>query len=120
MNNNLVYENTQDEIKTELINGKVFTMSPRPRLEHNIVLGNIFGLFWTYLKGKTCRAYCDGVDVFIDEKNRFIPDVMIVCNPSIRKKDGIYGAPDLVVEVLSPSTAYNDRFRKKKYMLKQE
>ena len=50
MNNNLVYENTQDEIKTELINGKVFTMSPRPRLEHNIVLGNIFGLFWTYLK----------------------------------------------------------------------
>lgn len=118
MNNNLVYENTQNEIKTELINGKVFMMSPRPRLEHNIVLGNIFGLFWTYLKGKTCRAYCDGVDVFINEKNRFIPDVMIVCNPSIRKKDGIYGAPDLVVEVLSPSTAHNDRFRKKEIYAK--
>ena len=37
------------------------------------------------------------------KKIDLFPDVMIVCNPSIRKKDGIYGAPDLVVEVLSPS-----------------
>ena len=43
MNNNLVYENTQDEIKTDLINGKDFMMSPRPRWDHTLVLGNIFG-----------------------------------------------------------------------------
>ncbi len=118
MNDNLAYINDQEEIKTELINGKVFMMSPRPRLEHNTVLGNIFSEFRSYLKGKICRAYCDGVDVFIDDKNRFVPDVMIVCNPNIRKKDGIHGAPDLVVEVLSPSTAHNDRFRKKEVYAK--
>ena len=43
---------------------------------------------------------------------------MIVCDPNIRKKDGIHGAPDLVVEVLSPSTAHNDRFRKKEIYAK--
>lgn len=118
MNNNLVYINDQEETKTELINGKVFMMSPRPRLEHAIVCTNITSEFRNYLKGKTCRAYGDGVDVFIDEKNRFIPDVMIVCNPDIRKKDGIHGAPDLVVEVLSPSTAHNDRFKKKEIYAK--
>lgn len=118
MSDNLAYVNDQEEIKTELINGKIFMMSPRPRLEHGTVCTNIASEFRHYLKGKTCRAYCDGVDVFINEKNRFIPDVMIVCDPNIRKKDGIHGAPDLVVEVLSPSTAHNDRFRKKEIYAK--
>lgn len=118
MSDNLAYVNDQEETKTELINGKIFMMSPRPRLEHGTVCTNIASEFRHYLKGKTCRAYCDGVDVFINEKNRFIPDVMIVCDPNIRKKDGIHGAPDLVVEVLSPSTAHNDRFRKKEIYAK--
>lgn len=118
MSDNLAYVNDQEEIKTELINGKIFMMSPRPRLEHGTVCTNIASEFRHYLKGKTCRAYCDGVDVFINDNNRFIPDVMIVCDPNIRKKDGIHGAPDLVVEVLSPSTAHNDRFRKKEIYAK--
>ena len=99
--------------KTELIHGKIYAMSPRPRLEHGTVCTNIVSEFRNYLKGKSCRAYGDGVDLFLNDKNRFIPDVMIVCNPDIRKKDGIHGTPDLVVEVLSPSTAQNDRWRKK-------
>lgn len=101
------------KIKTELINGKVVMMSPRPRIAHNAVITNIVSEFRQYLKGKRCRAFCDGVDVYLDDKNRFIPDVMIVCNNNIIKEDGIHGAPDLVVEVLSPSTAKNDKFTKK-------
>lgn len=119
MDNTLSYINEQkEEENTEMINGKVYMMSPRPRLEHGTVCTNIASEFRAYLKGKTCRAYGDGIDVFLDEKNRFIPDAMIVCNPDIRKKDGIHGAPDLVVEVLSPSTAHNDRFRKKEIYAK--
>ena len=88
-------------------------MSPRPRVEHATVCTNIACEFRSYLKGKTCRAFCDGVDVFLDENNRFIPDTMIVCNPDIIKHDGIHGAPDLVVEVLSKTRAKNDRSKKK-------
>lgn len=54
-----------------------------------------------------------GYDLYLNEKDHFIPDVMIVCDPDKVKKDGVYGAPDLVVEVLSPSTAKRDRGYKK-------
>ena len=99
--------------KTELINGKIFLMSPRPRITHATVCTNIVSEFKQHLRGKKCRTFCDGVDVFLDEKNRFIPDAMIICNLDIIKEDGIHGAPDLVVEVLSKTTVQNDRGRKK-------
>lgn len=111
---NLAYIDDRNiKIKTELIDGKIFMMSPRLRVEHATVCTNIASEFRSYLKGKTCRAFCDGVDVFLDENNRFVPDTMIVCNPDIIKHDGIHGAPDLVVEVLSKTTAKNDRSKKK-------
>lgn len=111
---NLAYIDDRNiKIKTELIDGKIFMMSPRPRVEHATVCTNIASEFRSYLKGKTCRAFCDGVDVFLDENNRFVPDTMIVCNPDIIKHDGIHGAPDLVVEVLYKTTAKNDRSKKK-------
>ena len=112
---NLAYKEEfyRDERKSELIDGEVVMMSPRPRLNHGIVCTNIISEFRQYLKGKTCRAFADGVDLFLDEKNHFIPDAMIVCNRDIMKHDGIHGAPDLVVEVLSPSTAKNDRWKKR-------
>ncbi len=47
------------------------------------------------------------------DEDRFIPDVMIVCDPDKIKPDGVHGAPDLVVEVLSPSTMRNDKTYKK-------
>lgn len=93
----------------EIINGKTFLMSPRPRPEHNTIIANLTILFGNYLWNKPCHVYSDGVDVLLDEKNLFIPDVMIVCNKDIIHRDAIYGAPDLVVEVLSPSTTRNDR-----------
>lgn len=93
----------------ELIEGKVVMMSPRPLTSHNMVLTHISHIFEDYLWDKPCIPFSDGVDVYLDEKNHYIPDVMIVCNRDIIKPEGIYGAPDLVVEVLSPSTAKNDR-----------
>lgn len=102
------------KLRTELIDGKIVMMSPRPRINHARVCFNIGLAFGQYLKGKKYQAFGDGVDVYLDDKNRFIPDVMIVCNPDIIRKDAIYGAPDLVVEVLSHSTEKNDRTKKKR------
>ena len=94
---------------TELIEGKICLMSPKPRVSHTLVASRIYRIFADYLEGKTCMALSDGYDVFLDEENHYVPDAMIVCDRSKTKNDGIHGAPDLVVEVLSPSTMTRDR-----------
>jgi len=102
-----------DPPKEELIGGKIIMMSPMPTLNHNFAASNIFHIFKKYLKGKTCTAIADGSDVFLTKKDRVVPDVMVVCDRNMLKKDGVYGAPDLIVEVLSPSTAKRDKGYKK-------
>ena len=110
MNENLAY---QEEQREELINGKAVAMSPRPSVNHNRIASNIFWVFENYLRKKRCTPFADGTDLYLTENDRFIPDVMIVCDPDKIKSDGIHGAPDLVVEVLSPSTMRNDKTHKK-------
>lgn len=109
MNENLAY---QEEPRKELLNGKIFLMSS-PSVNHNRVASHIYYAFQTYLKNKNCEAFSDGVDVYLTDDDRVIPDAMIVCNKNIIKKDGIHGVPDLIVEVLSPGTAKNDKGYKK-------
>ncbi|WP_193769094.1 Uma2 family endonuclease [Metasolibacillus meyeri] len=101
------------EPRYEIIDGETIMMSPRPTLNHNRVITNLAVVFDKYLDGKKCEYFTDGVDVHFDEKNRVIPDSMIVCNTDILKPNGIYGTPDLIVEVLSPSTARKDKGDKK-------
>lgn len=109
MNGNLAY---QEEPREELLGGRIYMMSS-PTVNHSQIASNIYYAFRSYLKGKTCRPFNDGVDVYLTENDRVIPDAMIVCNKNIIRLDGIHGAPDLVVEVLSPGTAKNDRGYKK-------
>ncbi len=109
MNTNLAY---QDEWREELINGEAVAMSPAAS-NHNRIAGDIYGIFWSYLKGKKCEPFGDGEAVFLTKKDHFIPDFMVVCDPDKVKDDGVHGAPDLVVEVLSPGTAKNDRGHKR-------
>lgn len=106
----------EQELRYEYYNGVPVCMSPRPAVNHTIVADNITHIFRDYLDGKPCMAFSDGVDVHLDDEDKdwVIPDAMIVCNQDIIKDDGIYGAPDLVVEVLSPSTAKHDRRTKLK------
>lgn len=102
-----------EELWTEIVDGKVIAMSPRPSINHHRVSLNIANLFSRFLKENTYQVFGDGVDLFLSGQNRFIPDGMIVCNLDKIKRDGVYGAPDLVIEVLSPSTARYDRGPKK-------
>ncbi len=109
MSNNLAY---QEERREELINGKVVAMAPASA-GHTYVSDNILNIFKNYLRGKKCIPFGDGLLVYLTEKEKFVPDVMIVCDRDKIKADGVHGAPDLVVEVLSPTTAKNDRTHKK-------
>lgn len=110
MNTNLAY---QEEIWEELINGQVVAMSPRPRFNHNHIASNIYVIFRNYLRGRKCTPIMDGTDLYLTGKDRFVPDFMVVCDRDKIQEDGVHGAPDLVVEVLSPRTVMNDRKHKK-------
>ncbi|MCI8552207.1 MAG: Uma2 family endonuclease [Lawsonibacter sp.] len=110
MNSNLAY---QDELRGELINGEVVAMSSSPTFNHNRVASRIYRAFENYLEGKRCTAIADGTDLYLTQEDRLIPDMMVVCDRDKIRRDGVHGAPDLVVEVLSPSTARNDRMHKK-------
>jgi len=109
MEGNLAY---QEERREELIGGKVVAMVPAST-NHTFITGNIYYLFAHYLRRKQCTPIVDGSTVFLTKTDHFVPDMMVVCDPDKIKPDGIHGAPDLVVEVLSPSTAKNDRTHKK-------
>ena len=121
---NLAQDLRYDNRKYEIINCNVVNMAPLAFESHASIAGNIYGIFYTYLKGKRCKAYIDSMyvrldkikNVILSDKNKndkLIPDVMVVCNRDIIQNDGVYGAPDLVVEVLSKSTSARDKGIKK-------
>ena len=96
----------------EVIDGKVVMMAPA-RVNHHRVSGNIYRIFSSFLKGRKCEPFQDGVGVILSDTEQYIPDMMVVCDPDKVQDKGVVGAPDLVVEVLSPGTAKNDRGHKK-------
>ena len=110
MDNNLAY---QESFREELINGKLVAMSPAAT-NHNRIAGNIFAMFHQYLKGKQCVPFGDGEKVFLTDTDHYVPDFMIVCDRNKIKPDGVHGTPDLVMEILSPSTGAYDKGRKKR------
>jgi len=100
-----------DDKDYEVINGQIY-MKARPNMNHVSIAGNIYAIFKRFLKSKVCKTYMEP-DLFLDDENNVIPDVVILCDINKKKYKGIYGAPDLVVEVLSPSTAKRDISEKK-------
>ena len=110
----------EDE-RAEIINGEVIMMSPPPSRAHQEISGEMFRQLANYLEGKKCRVYHAPFAVRLFEKDgdspedvetMVEPDISIVCNPSKLDKHGCKGAPDMVVEVLSPSTRRHDRLVK--------
>ncbi|MCD8022992.1 MAG: Uma2 family endonuclease [Lachnospiraceae bacterium] len=101
-----------EEQRVELIDGVIYDMAA-PTYIHQAAAYMICRFFEEYIRKQhgVCRAVVAPVDVQLDCDDRTIvqPDVMIVCDRSKFRKGRIYGAPDLIVEVLSPSTSKKDR-----------
>ncbi|MCL2057879.1 MAG: Uma2 family endonuclease [Oscillospiraceae bacterium] len=102
-----------DDRGYEILNGKMVSLSPRANPRHSEVSGNIFAIFHRHLRGKKCRAYMESPEVYFSENDVVVPDVFVVCDPGKIQANHVVGAPDIIVEVLSPSTAKNDRDYKK-------
>ena len=110
MDGNLAYKL---EPREEIIGGKMVMMAT-PTSNHNRVTRNLANIFGSFLKGRVCEYFSDREALFLEEDmEEYQPDGMVVCDPDKVKDKGVYGAPDLVVEVLSPSTARYDRGRKR-------
>ncbi|MDI3327863.1 MAG: Uma2 family endonuclease [Alicyclobacillaceae bacterium] len=113
------YLTWDDGQRWELIEGVPYNMTQAPSPRHQEILGNIFGLFFNYLDRKDCKAYLAPFDVRLSESDReqdilnvVQPDLSIVCDPGKIDHRGCKGAPDLVVEILSPETAKRDKGQK--------
>jgi Uma2 family endonuclease len=100
----------------EIIDGVPYAMAA-PSIKHQRIAGRIYSELSGFLKGKPCEAFIAPLDVCLFgkgnfDKNYVQPDVFVVCDKSKIEERRCNGAPDLVVEVLSPSTEVNDFFCK--------
>ena len=105
------YYGLTDDHRVELIDGVIYDMSS-PSSIHQIILSKIWSQFDKYItshKG-SCIAMLAPIDVQLDCNNKTIlqPDIFILCDRDKLKHHVVYGAPDLVVEILSPSTQNKD------------
>lgn len=116
------YENLlelDDGKRYELIDGIIYEMSA-PTTLHQEIVGEIYAQLHNYLKGKKCKAFVAPLDVCLSgvknpkkEYNVVQPDILVVCDENKLTKDmGIQGAPDLAIEVLSPTSRKHDTFIK--------
>jgi Uma2 family endonuclease len=110
------YLEWDDDGRWEIIEGLVFDMTPAPSVKHQGVLMELSRQFANYLINKKCRVFTAPLDVILPESsensedihNVVQPDLIVVCDPEKLDEKGCRGAPDLVVEILSPSTAQKD------------
>jgi len=114
------------EERVELIKGKIFEMSPAPNRLHQEIAGKLYLRLGTFLYNNPCKVYIAPFDVRLPRKSKndkdittvLQPDLCVICNPSKLDVRGCIGAPDIVVEVLSPSN--NKKELKNKYEVYEE
>lgn len=100
--------------RVELLKGRLLPMAA-PNVKHQTISYNLGGLLWTQLKGKSCRAFTAPFDVRLplpkskatkDKLDTVVqPDLCVICDQDKLDKQGCIGAPDLVVEILSPGNS---------------
>jgi len=115
------YRTWPDEERWELIDGRAWAMSPAPKRRHQKLSGRLFAKIYGFLEGRTCEVYEAPFDVLMpqadeadDEVDTVVqPDIVVFCDKSKLTERGARGAPDLAIEILSPSTSkkdMNDKF----------
>jgi Uma2 family endonuclease len=114
------YLSWPDEERWELIDGVAYCMSPAPAPRHQEHLVELVSQFAAHLRRKPCRVYVAPFDVRLpdgdeaDEKIRTVvqPDLVVICDATKIDERGCRGAPDLAIEILSPSTGSKDQVQK--------
>ncbi len=100
---------TRDEKKYELIDGIVL-MSPRPNYRHQEIMSRLNIEIGTYLKGKNCKVFTEA-EIELND-NVLIPDISVICGLDNSNFQRYKKAPEIVIEIISPSSQYTDAFTK--------
>ena len=114
------YLSWDESDRVELLDGELIMMAPPARIHQEISV-ELMRQLANFLEGKRCRVYHapfavrlfeqDG-DTPEDVKTVVEPDISVVCDPGKLDGRGCKGAPDMVMEILSPSTQRHDRLVK--------
>lgn len=112
--------------RVELFRGKILKMSPAPNRKHQEVAGALFLEMGLLFRNKPCRVYISPFDVRLPRKSKkdqeiftvVQPDLCIICDREKLDEKGCVGAPDLIIEILSPGNS--KREMKDKYQLYEE
>lgn len=102
-----------DEERWEIIDGVAYDMSPAPRIRHQKIVVLLARKIGDKVEEKGCTLLLAPTDVVFDEYNVVQPDVIVVCARNKITEANIQGAPDLIVEVLSPGTELKDKREKR-------
>ncbi|MFM9968873.1 MAG: Uma2 family endonuclease [Burkholderiales bacterium] len=116
------YLDWPEDVRYELIDGVAYLMAPAPTVRHQEIAGEIFRQIANALEDKPCRVLIAPVDVLLPKTNEadarvdtvVQPDLMVVCDQSKIGERRVRGAPDFIVEVLSPATASHDMVIKRR------
>lgn len=106
---------TFDEM-VEIIKGKIFKMSPAPSATHQRISGRLFTMISNIIWNKQCQVFSAPFDVILPVKGKDFmqsdrivqPDIVVICDQSKIKERGCFGAPDWIIEILSPHTSKKD------------
>lgn len=112
------YLTWMDDVRRELFDGFIKLMTPAPSRKHQGISFNLSGLFRNYLINKPCKAYYAPSDVRLpkvkskksdqDIYTVVQPDLYVVCDLSKLDDRGCLGAPDLIIEIISPKNSQRD------------
>lgn len=110
------YLQWDDDQRWELIEGVAFNMTPAPSRKHQQVSMELARQISNFLKGKQCEVYASPFDVRLPEKGEpddeiktvVQPDISVICDKIKLDNRGCRGAPDLIIEIVSPFTARKD------------
>ncbi|MEQ8225001.1 MAG: Uma2 family endonuclease, partial [Candidatus Eremiobacterota bacterium] len=118
------YLSWSDDERWELIDGVPYNMSPAPILDHQRISMELSRQIANYLIDKTCEVFATPVDVRFpkgkkkNDKEIFDvvqPDIIVVCDQDkVEDYRSCLGAPDIAIEILSPSTASKDCLKKRR------
>ena len=117
----LEYKNWKNGERWELIDGEAFDMSPAPGTTHQRISGRLFNCIFNYLESNPCQVFSAPFDVFLPENEEKFdeistivqPDIVVICDEAKLHEKGCVGAPEIVIEILSPSTASRDQITKR-------
>jgi Uma2 family endonuclease len=115
------YVQWPDDERFELIDGVAYAMGPAPVRRHQVFVLEIARQIANALKGRTCQPFIAPFDVRLPKPGRademtdtvLQPDIAVVCDAQKLDERGCRGAPDWVIEVVSPATASRDQILKR-------